>query len=454
MGYFYDKKVLSFIKTEFLPANLQEKVITPQNQTHFITPDFGYSALSKVTLNGLLVDTHQSYTSQTDSTVAYQKTTPTGALKYASLDKVGGMSWKINQLVQNGNFVDDTGWNANQAFGTSVVANNKLTYTITAKSGSQSLVNTSGYRSDIVSGHKYLVCATMTCSQNATVSVELDTATSITTFGNLTANVRTTLSIILTVNASSTNKGLYIYPYYSGSGLEVGSTISFENIMLIDLTQMFGDGNEPSDVATATTELLKRGIDITTYNEYNEGTIRDSAVTSIVSKDSNNTTLDTKTINASIQALEGYGWGINDTCYNYIGFENKKFIQKVGRVNLETLTWYTVNVGVYSATITKADNKTINNAEYTIVSTYQNMLATDKTIYVGGTANQTIYVHDSSNTPRGYMLYELATPIETDISEYIDNNFIEVEPNGTTTFNNTYNQAVPSEVTYLVGVTE
>lgn len=34
---------------------------------------------------------------------------------------------------------------------------------------------------------------------------------------------------------------------------------------------------------------------------------------------------------ASVQALEGYGWGVSDTIYNYIDFERKQFVQKVGK---------------------------------------------------------------------------------------------------------------------------
>lgn len=34
---------------------------------------------------------------------------------------------------------------------------------------------------------------------------------------------------------------------------------------------------------------------------------------------------------ASVQALEGYGEGVSDTIYNYIDFERKQFVQKVGK---------------------------------------------------------------------------------------------------------------------------
>ena len=54
-----------------------------------------------------------------------------------------------------------------------------------------------------------------------------------------------------------------------------------------------------------------------------------------------------------------------------------------------------------------------------------------------------------------YLYYELATPVEVDISEYLtDDNLINVEAGGTLTFPNSngddYQIPVPSEETYMV----
>lgn len=40
----------------------------------------------------------------------------------------------------------------------------------------------------------------------------------------------------------------------------------------------------------------------------------------------------------AIQNLEGYGWGVNNV-YNYVDYENKKFVKRVGRVDLSTLAF-------------------------------------------------------------------------------------------------------------------
>ena len=195
-------------------------------------------------------------------------------------------------------------------------------------------------------------------------------------------------------------------------------------------------------------------------------TIRDSAVTSVVSKDSNDTTIDTIAIPSEIQNLTGYGWGINDTCYNYIDFENKKFVQKVGRVDLGTLNWalnssfpnvfncYDLTslikaggLGIYAKVL-------VTNYSIETSATVGNV---DMSIAVGGTS--VIYIHDNRfSTAEAfktamsgvYLYYELATPIETDISAYLTTDTIDVEPNGTLEFTNTYSQDVPSDIDYLI----
>ena len=202
------------------------------------------------------------------------------------------------------------------------------------------------------------------------------------------------------------------------------------------------------------------------YYPYFTG-IRDSAVSSVVSKDSNDTTLDTLTIDSNIQALNGYGWGINDTCYNYIDFENKKYIQKVGRVNLGTLDWsYS-----YSFYTILSNAKFIANTQNFLVSSkykeqpYGTSLTTwlDSGDQIIGITSSNVRIKDTnfaSTDTSGlktslngvYLYYELATPVETDISDYIDSDMINVKANGTITFENEYDQAVPSEITFIIGV--
>lgn len=229
--------------------------------------------------------------------------------------------------------------------------------------------------------------------------------------------------------------------------------------------------NVSSFVAEYTGYACVRFSSIDTNTMIYDG-ITDSAVTSVASKDSDDITIDTYTIPAEIQALEGYGWGINDTCYNYIDYEAKKYVQKVARVDLGTLNWTTLPTSgtTYrmSANLPTVKNFSTNVIANIICAKYETKTATNlfnrqvgiASTGTGETNYLTVYDenYNTIDSPSAfktamsgvYLYYELATPIETNISQYIDNNFIEVEENGTITYNNTYEQAVPSDIDYLV----
>ena len=374
---------------------------------------------------------------------------PDGTPK-AVINSVGGMSYKINQLVQNGNFSDSTGWNGTQ--GTISVSDNVLTYTQTIVSNSNRII---GNVLGTIQNHKYLVVANINYLDNLPNASNIFIGSggydgyngAYTTFTN--TNTWYKCVGIFTRNTGGDDT-FNIYPRLAN----VNDRVSIKTSMCIDLTDM---GIDTTDVATATSELLKRGIDINTYNAYDTGSIRDSAITSITSKDSNNTTLETKTINASIQALTGYGWGINDTCYNYIDYENKKFIQKVGRVDLGTLTWsYSSNR--FSASCPSDLKPVANGVQPNWVCVSREPKPNNVNLNDNQNAicyivnNQTFITYASSSSaekPSGYLYYELATPVETNISAYLDYDSIVVDANGTLTFDNTYNQAVPSSIDYL-----
>jgi hypothetical protein len=113
---------------------------------------------------------------------------------------------------------------------------------------------------------------------------------------------------------------------------------------------------------------------------------------------------ETYPIPASIQALEGYGWSCPDH-YNYIDYENKKFIQEVG-----------------------------------------------SRAYASGDKSDSTVITDGTTT-----YYPLTTAVEVDISEYLtDDNLINVEAGGTLTFPNQngtdYQIPVPSEETYMIDI--
>ena len=181
-----------------------------------------------------------------------------------------------------------------------------------------------------------------------------------------------------------------------------------------------------------------------------------------------------------IRNLPGYGWSAG-TAKNWVDYENKKYYQCVGSVDLGTLNWVAGDsgkVGFQTSQVTGQKlTKNYNILPNIICSKYlaktQNAMW-GKTSVTGITTNASVdgyvYVNDTSYTDAtafkqamsGVILYyELASPIVTDISTLIDDDFlrnIEVEAKGSITFKNSngdsYRIPVPNEEEYIVKLSE
>ena len=186
----------------------------------------------------------------------------------------------------------------------------------------------------------------------------------------------------------------------------------------------------------------------------------------------------------AIKALPGYGWSAG-TARNYVDYENKRYVQCVNSVDLGTLTW-TAGGGISSQTVFIASSRKICGQKLSYNSAIASNILCSKYLAksqnevwsdaapVGIATNATIdgyvYVNDTAYTDatafkqamQGVMLYyELETPIVTDISDLIDDDFlrnIEVEAGGSVTFKNSngddYRIPVPSEEEYIVKLSE
>lgn len=119
-----------------------------------------------------------------------------------------------------------------------------------------------------VIGHKYYLRQDVLLDQNGYC---------ICVFGNewgaqryVSKNVWTTITDAHVTNSTSRNI-FGLYPYGS---LPIGTVRKVKNIMLFDLTQMFGLGNEPSTVEEFEHICEINGIDLTTYQPYDTGSDR------------------------------------------------------------------------------------------------------------------------------------------------------------------------------------
>ena len=181
----------------------------------------------------------------------------------------------------------------------------------------------------------------------------------------------------------------------------------------------------------------------------------------------------------AIRNLPGYGWSAG-TARNYVDYENKKYVQCVGSVDLGTLEWsyrpeqqrfYAIAdsiTGKFSESFGIVPNIVV--AKYDIVCFNDITTKTDNMkVSAVKTTNDYITIRNTAYTDaaafkqamQGVILYyELANPIVADISSLIPDDFlrnIEVEAGGSVTFknsNDSYRIPVPSEEEYIVKLSE
>lgn len=369
---------------------------------------------------------------ETDTDTAYAKTMPTGG-KLMSVKNVGGKSFVWNQMCST------------------------FTYQ-----------GTKCNCKPVYSAHKYLCRIDCEAEQGTTVYMYFREV--IYTKNNQISKAvnagKSTLSWITSPYGDSDIGGTFD-TFLAGNSVKV----TFSNRQIFDLTTMFGAGNEPASVE----EFEK--IFPAEYYPYNAGEIVSAGVTEVVVGDT------AYPIPEAIRNLPGYGWSAG-TAKNYVDYENKRYVQCVGNMDLGTLDWKfntTSAVGNHFYAPAKhlnfkylgAFGTTIYNAlcsKYRTVARSSNVFV-DKTLTIDGvTVVSQIQVKDTAYTDATafkqamqgvIMYYELESPIVTDISDLIDDDFlrnIEVEAGGSVKFKNgngdSYRIPVPSEEEYVVKLSE
>lgn len=174
------------------------------------------------------------------------------------------------------------------------------------------------------------------------------------------------------------------------------------------------------------------------------------------------------TIPEAIRNLPGYGWSAG-TAKNWVDYENKQYHQCVGSMDLGTLTWARDGVSnrwysYYNLPRYLSDQSAMcGQLSYTAnVSNLSN-----EQWGHSGSGYFEVYGADATTSSdvakklSGVILYyKLATPIVTDISDLIDDDFLRnltVEAGGTITFkggNDDYRLPVPSELEYIVKLSD
>lgn len=518
-----------------------------------------------------------------DDSVSRLKTIPDNTYK-SQIDYIGGMSYKYNQLVQNGNFESASGWNANN--GTLSVSNNILTYTQTTASGSNRIY---GNELGTKLNHKYLVMARvryLDSLPNNTIFVGSGGYSGYQFSASLIASLNTwyNLIAIFTRENEGGDDRFSIYPRLPNAN----DKVEIQYSETIDFTDIFGAGSEPSTVESAIPLLRARGYKLDGTDTYSLPTIRDTKVSEIkanknlyivdsvsnggvlgdytvssysasssgitISNRGNSeynrvklkldtvvgrsytftatasintriaiadnvdtlivnyynyngtnsitftaTTTNTyvyfydyystspvsftditvfkddgdlvKQIPLVVQQLDGYGMGINDTLYNYVDLNAKKFIKKVGKIlGSSVMTLYknaqSESDWLYYFSIAGGNGATASN------QILCNKLETKNTAPTGTTTGCSItsnfggifYVNlygliqtNDIATALAYIqanlefIYPLPSVVETDISEYIDSDFNKFATNNQyvqVEMVNEHNANLPSKLEY------
>ena len=351
---------------------------------------------------------------ETDDTVAYVKSVPTKALPYAEVTKVGGMSYCSNNLF------DTLSYTSNAA-GADITEGNI--------SGTISWNKNIKYSFDLVIGRTYVL--SFDC--NAIVRGGL-------LYWNGTSD-NTTLQ--------TTHREIAIVPTTS------------------PMTMMFCTGSNETEAQVILSNIMLNAGDASLpYEPYFEG-IRTAAVTEI------QTTGTTIQISQAVQALDGYGCGVNSNCYNSIEFGehgnavfHKLASPKITLCGSSEEDWKKNNGWGQSGKDYFAIRLDVNNlgtgVQKCLVSSPWLFKAGDFGEYNVVTNYGWFIFYTSAITTvdewKAYLqenpvelVFALSVPEAVDISDLItSDNLIEVEAGGTVTMVNEYGLAVPSEITYMV----
>ena len=248
----------------------------------------------------------QTYTEEADATEAYSKAVPSGAMA-VTVNKVGGRSVVLNQIgkpkdatIQNHGIsatIDGTG---------KVVLDGD-------NDGSQSSSFTVSNNFSLVSGRKYLVkgigesdgvTKLRLYKPSGSVSFKSEFTDFIYTAENSFDNA-VVLSILVSKSASVSDRELYP--------------------QCIDLTQMFGAGNEPQTVEVAYAMGVPRD-----YVPYNTGEIISAELQSIEIKKADTTSLGSINLPGALLSYladKGYGQSPIGGAGNLLDLQNKTYTQ-------------------------------------------------------------------------------------------------------------------------------
>lgn len=177
----------------------------------------------------------------------------------SAIDNIKGNTIAWNQLVENGNFADGTtGWDTYNV--TISVSNNEAEVTLGNIYGGIS------QSPRYVVGHKYYYCSQVKTSEGERKIYISSNVNQISKSINATNTYHTLSGIASIISADS----MFAIEAKNGDGWSAGEKYYVKNVMLIDLTLIYGEGNEPTTVEEFET-WLANNVGLKGYYEYCPG---------------------------------------------------------------------------------------------------------------------------------------------------------------------------------------
>ena len=247
--------------------------------------------------------------------------------------------------------------------------------------------------------------------------------------------------------------------------------------MVVDLTLMFGPGNEPTD--TSDPRIAQIEAYAAAHPEYNWGELVSALVDEVRVANAAGDSTATHPIPAAVRNLPGYGWSAGSVANTVERTENGwQYVQRVGSVDLGTLDWVAQKSVLYSSQYFASQSIThptkapaFLTASYAMASS-SNVVATDKSCWVSfdwGADGRVIIRDDKyadaasfKSAMRGMLLYyELSDYITTDITALMGDSLspFAVEAGGSITLHHPkadegFAIDVPAKIQYITKLSE
>lgn len=195
----------------------------------------------------------------------------------ASIKRIKGNSFVLNQSTG-----PDTPWYG--VYGTTTKTGISIRYTYVTIGTYNSNQNCLAKQFSISDNHKYLIYFQLTTSKEGQSFISFYEQKVYTDKQSYTAKIGLNkIAAILTAKGTGSSDLRLGLP--ANETINVGDTVSIEDIMLLDLTQMFGSGNEPATPDDLAKRLGYSSIDDVPYIPYNEGEIVSSFAEGIKTTD-------------------------------------------------------------------------------------------------------------------------------------------------------------------------